>query len=146
MTRKETVTIAGKNYDIVPLPPRKADVWRAKTQQKVKDILNSLGGGEGKDLDDIKLTIPVMVQLACQAPAEVRELFFDYAPNVAKDKEFILDNGDDDEIIDGFAIAVRFAFQSTGKLASLIQLGFNPKVTTTNSPEVSASDGTNGTS
>lgn len=126
MTRKETIKIAGKDFDITPLPPAKADPWREKVRAELGKVLVS--GDEG---NEFKLSTQQVIELACKAPHITRELFFEYAPNVAKERDFIMNHGDDEELIDGFVIAVRFAFP-LGKLLSLAKNGFNTPATSTN--------------
>lgn len=135
MAKQEIVTIAGQEFTITPLVTRKADLWREKVRVKLAQ-LNTVG-----DEDKTKKTeAPTDAQaklfnnifdLACAAPSEIRDLLFEYSPEIGKKKEFILDNGYDEEIIDAFIICARMAFPF-GKLMSMVKSGFSTPATSTN--------------
>lgn len=130
MAKQENVTLAGKPFTITALPPRKADVWREKVRVKLSQ-LNGVSGNDTTKTDATAKLFDNIFDLACAAPSEIRDLLFEYAPEIGKAKEFILDNGDDEEIIDAFVVCARMAFPF-GKLMSMVRNGFNTPATSTN--------------
>lgn len=135
MAKQEVVTIAGQEFTITPLVARKADIWREKVRVKLAQ-LNSVSD----DKVDKKPEVPTDAQaklfnnifdLACAAPSEIRDLLFEYSPEIGKKKDFILDNGYDEEIIDAFVVCARMAFPF-GKLLSMVKNGFNTPATSMN--------------
>ena len=130
MAKQENVTLAGKPFIITALPPRKADLWREKVRVKLSQ-LNGVSGNDTTKTDATAKLFDNIFDLACAAPSEIRDLLFEYAPEIGKAKEHILDNGDDEEIIDAFVVCARMAFPF-GKLLSMVKNGFNTPAISTN--------------
>jgi len=133
MAKQENVTLAGKPFTIIALPPRKADIWREKVRGKLAQLNGVTGDKVAVTADKTEAASKMfdnIFDLACAAPNEIRDLLFEYAPEIAKQKEFILDNGDDEELIDAFVVCAKMAFPF-GKLISLVRNGFNtPQIST----------------
>lgn len=131
MAKSEVVTIAGQEFTITPLVAIKADVWREKVRVKLAQ-LNGTTVDKATDKDEAASKMfDNIFDLACAAPSEIRDLLFEFVPEMAKKKEFILNNGYDEELIDAFVICAKMAFPF-GKLLSLVKNGFNTPATSMN--------------
>jgi hypothetical protein len=75
-----TVTLGSTEYTINPLPLKKSSEWRAKLAEKLNPIVVSMGATStddfGKALRDALIAMP----------ETMADLFFDYAPELDKEK------------------------------------------------------------
>jgi hypothetical protein len=124
-----TVTLGGREYDIIALSPNKADIWREKVRLTLANftgITEDEKNTESEKPDVTKAASKMfddIFNMACKAPEIIRDLLFEYSPAVAADKARLMDESNDEELVEGFVVCARKAFPF-GKLLSLARSGF----------------------
>lgn len=127
--KKVTLTLAEKEYVIKSLNPNKADLWREKANVLLAQF-NNIGKDEKpedlaknpENLSD-KLQDNVFA-FACRFPAQARDLLFEYSPELKADRDFLLENSDDEELLDALGEVVLMAFPFGG-LIRKVRSGFS---------------------
>lgn len=129
---KRTVTLGGKEYVIVELPARKNAGWRKGLEAKLAPILGIIEqAGAGLELrtnEDLLKVVGQVGQLLVTAPDLLIELLFAYAPELAADRDAILDAAYDSELIAAFTavLGMAYPFGSLARLASLASGSMKP--------------------
>jgi len=127
------IILAGKMFEIKSLSPNKADKWREKVRQTLTDITN-VGKTDESEVIQEGETPPVKVDnttkifeevfnMATKAPEIIRELLFEYSPEINADRERLMEESNDEELTDAFIICARKSYPF-GKLLSLAKSGF----------------------
>jgi hypothetical protein len=135
------VSIAGRDYIVAPLPIVKNREWRKQFEKPIKDaikLLSEIADFAEKEADkkyedgvamigDIGKAIsgslsPVVDHLLGSADTIV-DAVFQYAPAMKEDREYIEENGYDDEIVKCFLSILTLAFPFGPALRSLMNLG-----------------------
>lgn len=141
--RTERVTLGGREYMMAELPLRKNAAWRQQLGAELEQWGNLLGQTNEVDLNNLSGVLPVLRRagdMVLQSPERIAELVFAYCSDIAADRETILDNAYESELVEAFSACVKLAFPF-GKLTSLVTqfaaTGSVPKVgapTSTSSP------------
>lgn len=131
------ITVAGRDYTVAPLPIIKNREWRKQFEKPIQDavkLLSEIAGYADKEYEDGGAMIgdigkaisgslsPVIDHLLGSADTIV-EAVFDYAPTMAEDREYIEENGYDEEIVKGFLTILSLAFPFGPALQGLMRLG-----------------------
>lgn len=122
---KKTVVLGGKSYTICELPARKNAGWRKGLErqlQPIMSIVEQAGAGlELRNSDDLLKVVGQVSQLLVTAPDLLIDLLFSYVPELDADREALLDNAYDSELIAAFTTVLGMAYPF-GSLASLARL------------------------
>lgn len=139
---KRTITLGGVQYEINELPARKNAAWRQHLETQLGPLLGILeqagAGLKLENTEDLMRVINQVGRLLVTAPDHLIELLFAYAPNLAAERDLILDSAYDSELITAFTtvLGLAYPFDGLARLASLAS-GSTPKpsvMTSTNSP------------
>jgi hypothetical protein len=116
------VTLAGKQYELQPLPIRKAREIRTRFAEPLAGIIDALKAapkvelndlqGIGSLLDAAKIVLVGSIDLAL-------EILFEYSPEIAADRPRIEDEAFDDEAITAFVEVVKQLYPFGGLINSL---------------------------
>lgn len=141
--RTETVTLAGREYVMAELPLRKNAAWRQLLGAELEQWGELLGQTNEVDLSNMGGVLPILRRagdMVLQSPERIADLVFAYCAEMAADRETILDNAYESELVEAFSACVKLAFPF-GKLTTLVTqfaaTGSVPKVgarTSTSSP------------
>lgn len=139
---KRTIVLGEREYEIVELKARKNAGWRNAVETQLAPLLELIElAGKGMELRssvDIMRLANQIGPLLVKAPDVVNDLLFAYAPNLAADREQILDGSYDSELAAAFVTVLGLAYPFGGlvKLASLASgsLATTSAETSKNSP------------
>lgn len=146
--RTITVSLAGREYSVQQLPMKANRAWREKFNVPLKKLTDALQDAvrlSGKKFaDDDRLLQAVGHLLATHLEEVTRiltgtidlmgEAVYEYAPEIAADRERIEEEAFDDELIAAFMKVVQLAFPF-GPLMNLVpSLGQMAAMTSPNSP------------
>ncbi len=135
MPRTVTVEIGGRSYEVVELRSRANEAWRARLREPFGALVKRLEGAGETDITraaDVAALVRETAGTLLQAPETLRELLFEYAPALAADRERIVEEEYDSEILAAFVEVLKLAFPFGGmveKVAGLARLGETPKAT-----------------
>ncbi len=138
-----TITLGEKEYVVKELPIRKNMAWRAQLAQPINEIMaivERLKDLEISRLGDILNLIQDLRPLLIQRLDEASEWLISYSPELQKDKEYILDNAYESQLITALVEVLKLAFPFA-KLLPQSRLGLASRATLTNSPEASGESG-----
>jgi hypothetical protein len=109
-------TLGGQSYTISELPARKNAEWRKRLTESFGSLANILTLAPGIELDN-PAQLPRLMELLTAAVGNlagsvdvVAGLLFDYSPELDRDRERILDDSYDSEIITAFAGVLTLAY------------------------------------
>lgn len=120
--RTEAVTLAGREYKMAELPLRKNAAWRQLLGAELEQWGQLLGQTNEVDLNNLSGVLPVLRRagdMVLQSPERIADLVFAYCPDIAAERETILDNAYESELVEAFSACVKLAFPF-GKLTSLV--------------------------
>jgi hypothetical protein len=129
MPRSVRVQIAGREYEIEELRARQNAGWRKKLEGVYEPLVKRLEGAGNTDLSkgqDVAALVRETAGVLLQSPDTLAGLVFDYAPNVARDRERILEEAYDSELLGAFVEVLKLAFPFGGlveRIAGLARLG-----------------------
>jgi len=127
-----TILLGEQSYTIHELPTRKNEAWRKKLSEPFARVAGFLENGPQKELNDtagIGALVREVSELLIKSPEIVTGLLFDYAPELAADRERISENCYDSEIMDAFVEVLKLAFPFGGLIQRVAALGSASKPT-----------------
>lgn len=136
MPRSVTVKIAGRSYEVTELRSRANEAWRKQLQEPFAGLVAQLEGAADTDLSSPRAIAALVQDTAgalLRSPDTLRELLFAYSPALEADRERILAEAFDSELLDAFVQVLKIAFPFGGmvdKLAGLARLGQTARPTT----------------
>lgn len=126
--RTEHVTLAGREYEMEELPLRKNAAWRQMLNAELQQWAELMGQTQTIELTNLADVLPVLRRgsdMVLQSPERIADLVFAYSAEIAQDRERILENAFESELVDAFSACVRLAFPF-GRLTRLVtQLAAN---------------------
>lgn len=125
-----SVTFGGRSFDVRPLNIKQAKAWRAKFAAPFEQITQALAGAGKIQLDDGQQIAGLIQSISgtlIQSTDIVADMFFAYADLPAA-RDWIEENGTDQEMIAAFVEVLKAAYPFTSLLA-IVQPG-QAKVTT----------------
>jgi len=109
-----TVTLGGAAYPVNELPARKNSEWRGQFQTALGPLLNLVGeAGAGLEIsgsDDLMKIANQVGRILVDSPDTIRELIYQYAPNIDADCEWIESEAYDSELITAFQQIMGLAY------------------------------------
>ena len=117
-------TLGGKPYDIRPLPIARSREWRAKVKAPLELIVTTVANLPDIDLQNLEIgALSGLVQhvfsTVADAPDLILNWLYEYAPNIAVDKERIEAEAFDAEVAEAFALIVKQVYP-LGRLVSAL--------------------------
>jgi hypothetical protein len=122
------VKLAGKEYQVNPLPRLQAKAFRQRISDTIGDITNAMrmagsaSSVELTDLNSLAGLLDTVGGLLAGSIDQVADLLFDFSPELAEDRERIEREGFDDEIIAAFLEVLRLLYPF-GEIGKLFQIG-----------------------
>lgn len=149
------ITVAERTYTVTPLPIRKNREWRSRFDPILKDLsgfVGELATYAGEDFVDapnminrlaqgLSGHIPMVTSYLVQSLDMIADAVFDYAPEMAKDREYIEANGYDEELVGAFVRLLPLAYPfgpAVQGLVNRIPSGPTEPLTEQNSPTASS--------
>lgn len=117
--RTETITLGGQEYELQELPLRKNAEWRAQLEARLQEFTELMGRATTTELTDTGSVLPILreaSQMVLHSPDTLAELLFAYAPELAQQREQILDSAYESELMEAFGSVLKLAFPF-GRLA-----------------------------
>jgi hypothetical protein len=148
MPRSVTVKIAERDYEVQELRSRANEAWRKRLQEPFGALVKRLEGAGDTDITSPRELAALVQDTAgalLESPDTLREMLFAYAPALEGDRERILEEAYDSELLDAFVQVLKLAFPFGGivdKLAGLARLGERPAPTSPSSRSRSGGGGT----
>ena len=128
-----TVTLAGKEYPLHPLPIRKARAVRERISGPVEKAIQAIRGIPQVELNDMQ-AISELLDAAKLILADsldlCLEIMFEFSPELAADRERIETEAFDDEALTAFVEVVKMLYPFGGLVKSLT--GLASRATSTN--------------
>jgi hypothetical protein len=135
--RTERITLAGQEHVIEELPLRKNAAWRQLLNAELHDWAELMGNAQQVDATNLTGVLPILrhaSDMVLQSPERIAELVFAYSAEMAAQREHIIDNAYESELVDAFMACVRLAFPF-GRLTRLVtQLAANGSEQTPGAP------------
>ena len=129
MPRTVIVTIAEKKYTVEEMRSRANEAWRKRLQEPFGALVAQLEGAADTDVSSPRAIATLVQDTAgalLRSPDTLRELLLEYSPALAAERERILEEAYDSELLDAFVQVLKLAFPFGGmvdKLAGLARLG-----------------------
>ena len=131
------IKIAGREYDVCPLPIKANREWRLQFQEPLQDAANlvaELGDFAGEEFDKpADLLNKILSGLSGNLSSVVKHLLgsadmitqavFQYSPAINEDKEYIEEHGYDEELVAAFMQLLSLAFPFGSAIRGLMDLG-----------------------
>lgn len=142
--REIKVSVAGRDYEIPQLKIRASATWQAEVESDfgaIGGLMGLIGQATGDSFAEIQQQVKIpevaaavakLQGMIMQSMGRVRALVYSYAPLLAADKDFIEENGYNDEIVAVFMKLLRFEYP-LGELVRLFA-GAIQRQTMQNSP------------
>lgn len=121
MPKSVTVTLAGREFEVVELPARANVAWRKELQRMVVELVDRGVGLSGTALGegtDTAKALDGVMELVAQAPETATRLMCEYSPAIDQAWKEIEELVYESELIDGFMQVCKLAFPF-GKLVDL---------------------------
>jgi hypothetical protein len=134
--RTITVHLAGGVYEITERRSRENAAWREKLRGPfgaLVDRLENVGDTDVTSMRDVVALIRETAGTLLASPDILADLVFEYAPALAADKERLLEESYDSELMAAFLEVVQLAFPFggiLGRLKGLADLGRSKQTTT----------------
>lgn len=135
MPRTVTVTLAGTDYQITELRSRANAAWREQLREPFGALVDRLEGAGETNVTSARDVVGLVRETAgtlLQAPDLLGGLLFAYSPELARDRERIIEEAYDSEILSAFVEVLKLAFPFGGivqRLAGLAAIGQKPPMT-----------------
>jgi hypothetical protein len=118
------ITLGNQKYDLRPLPINQSRAWRAKVKAPLEQIIHTVAGLPEVELSALELTailglIQHVFSTVADAPDLLLTWLYEYAPNIAEDKERIENEAFDTEVAEAFAAIVKQVYP-LARLASAL--------------------------
>jgi hypothetical protein len=153
--RTITVSLAGREYSIQQLPIKANRAWREKFEDPIEKLVSSFRDAlqlSSKEFPDGKgLLLAVggfltthledVTQILVGSIDLVEEAVFEYAPQIAADRELIEEKAFDDELIAAFMKVVQLAYPFGQLMGLAANLGQVAGMTSPSSPAPSGASG-----
>lgn len=107
------VTIAEKTYEIQALTIKPTRVWQQRAQQPLNMMLQAIESAQTTELSDIGSLVALAREVSTVllgATDIVLELTLAYAPNLAADRDYIEENGYNEEIMTAFIEVLKMVY------------------------------------
>jgi len=130
--RTITVHLAGRAYEVAEQPSRRNAAWRAQLREPFGALvarLEQAGETDITSLEQVATLVRETVGTLLAAPDTLAELLFAYSPALAADREQILEEAYDSELMAAFTAVLGLAYpfgavlQKVKGLADLGQSG-----------------------
>lgn len=142
--RSESITLAGQEYSVAELPMRANAAWRKQLEATLDEGLALLDASRALELKKENWGDAVTIMrsaglLLLRAPDSIADLVFAYAPTVAADRERVLNEGYESELMDALLACLRLAYpfgkalRLVGQLATMSGSAPTPAQTTSTS-------------
>lgn len=148
--RSETITLGGKEYELVELPIRKARTFRAQLREPFGKLVDLLERTPNTEIDNARQVAQLVRSLSdtlLNSVDIVVELLFDFSEELARDRDYIEENAYGSEVVDAFiaVLGLTYPFFGTERGLKLTQtiarIGSSGAPTLTNSPAVNGASG-----
>ena len=131
------IKIAGREYDVCPLPIKANREWRLQFQEPLQDAANlvaELGDFAGDEFDKpadllnkvlsgVSGNLSSVVKHLLGSADMITEAVFQYSPVICKDREYIEEHGYDEELVAAFMQLLSLAFPFGRAIRGLMELG-----------------------
>ena len=117
MPKTTKVTLAEWEYTVTELPSRKNADWRVQVDEALGDVSSLVG--QGVRLTNLQDAVDGVRALLLGGAGTILGLMFDYAPEVAKDRDRIEAEVYDSEVVTAFLEVCTLAYP----FGSLLRLG-----------------------
>lgn len=123
MIRTIPMTFGDRTYEVPMAPIKRAKAWRKQLRQPLDELLGLISTDllnvELSSLQDLVATVNKVLPVLLEATDTLLGLLYAYAPTLKADREFIEEQGYDDQIVDAFLAVLKVAFP-LGRLAALL--------------------------
>lgn len=123
MNQMAEVNLAGKKYEIAPLPFKQSKAWRASLGKPITDLAEILVRADTLELNNAADLVKI-IQLAqaylLDSPDLIWEALCAYSPAIAADQEDLEDGVYDYEIMDALVEVLKLAYPF-GRLAAMFR-------------------------
>lgn len=95
----------GKTFVLPPLSIRRTQDYRRYVEATLDDIFGMFNAWEHVSIDNVGEMVPLMreaARMATNLPEQIFDLVMNYHPRLQNDREWIGDNGYDDQLLDAF--------------------------------------------
>ena len=129
MPKTTKITLAGREYTIRELTSRRNAGWRKKLAEPFGALVTRIEAAGETDITSPRELVSLIRETAgtlLESPDLLAELLFDYAPELAADRERILEEAFDSELMTAFVEVLKLAFpfgSLVEKLSGLRSLG-----------------------
>jgi hypothetical protein len=135
MSKKVTVTLGGKSYEIAEAPMRKNAAWRASLAALLVDLgglMESASTVELNNVGDLLSVVRQIQDVILAAPDRLTAMLFDYSPVLAADRARIEAEAYESELLTAFreVLSLAFPFGDLIRLAN----GWTPSSSNSISP------------
>jgi len=132
--RSVTVTLAEREYTICELRSRQNEAWRAALKTRFESVAALIENTPATELTTAGVggLIRNISNVVLGSIADVRELLFEYAPELAQDREYIEEEAYDSDLMNAFTEVLTLAFpfgSAFRRLGALIESGPQSKAT-----------------
>jgi hypothetical protein len=110
------VTLGHKEYDLHPLPIKKARIWREKLTNIMSEIVGSMGN---KDISKQSMTEGLTAALIA-FPDKVADLVFEWSPDLPQDT--ILEEATEGQMNAAFSAIMVMAYPFLAQLVTAMQV------------------------
>jgi len=136
----ETVKLGGREYNLARLPLRQASAMRRKINEQLEPIAKLAESAPDIEIRDVKKVSELIDSLRVILVNSIDvlfELLCEYSEDIKKDKDLLLDNAYDDEVIQAAIVMIQQLFPFGNLLSKLSGLAEN--MTSTSSPSTTVS-------
>ena len=138
MASEGKVELGGREYWITPKSLRRSSQMRKMIGEKIQPLMNIARQSTGIEIKDIEAVSALLTELQTVIFTSLDVIFdvvCEYEPAIREDREYLLDNAYDEEIIEAAMVMMRQLFPFGGLVQSLETLsGLAESMTSTNSP------------
>ena len=106
------ITLGGQQYTVQELPLRKNAAWRQKLTTLISGVTDLVGATQIalNNTSDLIVVVNQVRDVLLAAPDQVAGLFFEYAPELAADRERIENEVYESELLSAFVEVLKLAY------------------------------------
>lgn len=115
--RKETIVLAGREFVVAELPAQKNGQWRSRLQLELAPVADALDKAPAMAQNMGSTPVSSLLDLVkgvgstlLSSADTVREMVYQYAPNVAKERDVLEAEAYDSEFLDAFGKVLGLAY------------------------------------
>ena len=105
-----------REYGVRELPIRKNHEWQKRFETEILSLIEMEKNSSPSDN---------ISQVIVKTPERMREMLFSYAPKIEKDRDWVLDNATDNQLVDALKEVMRLSLPFVYRMRELFK-GLNP--------------------